>query len=134
MRQEKLGKIGEKQYVHNTTPILKINFQVIERGIMTIINGRRIILTEEADKIQISHIEMMQGIEMSMDEVGNHLFGMRKIMQELPYMLRVVIALLVDQIFQPAPFSSRVHDIICYDLLSPYPFSFTFPRTFFPFP
>ena len=38
--QEKSGKIGKKDNICNTTPILKINFQVIEKGIVTIINGR----------------------------------------------------------------------------------------------
>ena len=55
---ERRQKNREKEYVCNTTSILKINFQVIERGTMTIINSREIILMEDANKIQIDHMEM----------------------------------------------------------------------------
>ena len=75
---EKWGKIEEKYNVHNTTPILKINFQVIERGIVTIINSGWIILMGEANKVQIGHIEAMQSIGMSMGEVEDCLFGIRE--------------------------------------------------------
>ena len=57
--RKKCKKIGKNNNVCNTTPILRINFQVIKRGIVTIINGREIILMEEMDKIQIGHIKTM---------------------------------------------------------------------------
>ena len=76
-----------------------INFQVIKKGIVTIINDRGIILMEEVNEIQIGHIEVMQSIGASMDKVGNYLFSMSKNAQVFPYELRIVIAFPVDQIF-----------------------------------
>ena len=98
-RQEKAGKIREKEYIHNTTPILKINLQVIKRGTVTIINGRQIILTEKTNKIQIGHIEMIWSVGIRADEIRDHLFGMREIAQRFPCSLGIIIAFPMNQVF-----------------------------------
>ena len=72
----KRWKNEEKECVHNTTPFLKINFQVIEWGTMAIVNDRGVIVMEKVDKIQISHIETMWSIGMRAGEVRDHFFGM----------------------------------------------------------
>ena len=112
MEWETDGRIGEKEYVHNTTSILKINFQVIERGIVTIINSGQIILTEKMDKIQIGHIETTWSIGMSADKVGDCFFGMREIAQGFSHMLGVVIALPVDQVFKPASLLLGIDNVL----------------------
>ena len=57
-KQEKYGKIGGKYSIYNTIPVLKINFQVIKRAIVTIINCGQIILIEKMDKSQIGHVQV----------------------------------------------------------------------------
>ena len=92
---------------------------MIERDIVTIIDNRQIILMKEMDKIQIGHIETMWSIWMSTSKVGNHFFGVRGIAQEFPHVLRIIIALLVDQVLQPASLSLEINDIIDFILLVP---------------
>ena len=74
---------------------------------------------EKMDKIQIGHVEVMQSIGMSTGKVGNHLLGMSEIAQGSPYTLRIVIALSVDQVFQPMSLLSGVNNIIYFVLLVP---------------
>ena len=69
------------------------------------------------DKIQIGHIEMMWSIGMSMCKVGNHLLDIREVAQGFPHMLRIIIALPVDQILQPVSFLLGVNDIIYFVFL-----------------
>ena len=59
----------------------------------------------------------MWSIGMSTGEVGNCLFGVREVAQWFLHMVGIIMAFLVDQVFQLAPLPSGINNIIYFIFL-----------------
>ena len=104
MKREKLTKSIESSpsgWGHNTTPLLKIDFQAIKRKVVWVNFSKWLwpLLKEQKEVCWING-EGMWGRGVRFVEILDSIFHISEIGLEFPHTIRVVIALSMDEVFK----------------------------------